>query len=160
MQTIKEKEYSEALAEVNFILEYTDKELVKKIPSKFMNYIETNADSDYKVNIQLDTPLEQQNLKEKTKDLMALIYRNYFCNEQERAEYDEILKKNQQEFDKQLSEKYSYENLFKPIKNEENTEEIITENNNQTALVDYNNMKWYKKIVFKITNWFNAIFKK
>ena len=25
MQTIKEKEYSEALAEVNFILEYTDK---------------------------------------------------------------------------------------------------------------------------------------
>lgn len=158
MQAIEEKEYGEALAELKVLLKHTDQKLVEKIPNKFMNYIEKNAAKDYDVNIQLDIPLEQQNLKEKTKDFMALIYRNYFCTEEERKELDFVLKENQQKYEKALNEKYSYENLFKPMKKEEITHEVPEENKEQTALIDYENMKWYRKIVFKITNWFQAIF--
>ena len=157
--TEKEKiEYSRALTEVNFILKYTDLELVNKIPRKFLEYINENEDKEYKVNISVDSSLESQKISEKTKDFMALIYRNYFCTEEERIEFDEILKKNQEQYDRLLNEKYSYENLFRKNKIEE-VEENVQETKEQTALIDYENMKWYKKIAFNITNWFKTILK-
>lgn len=157
MQDIQE--YSEALAEISYILKHTDKELVQKIPSKFLNHIEENRDKNYVVNINNNLPLEEQKIKEKTKSLMALIYRNYFCNEEEKKEYDRLLKENQEKYDKELNEKYSYENIFKQNKKEviEEKEESV-ENVEQTALIDYQNMKWYKKVVFNITNWFKTLF--
>lgn len=158
----EEIEYVQALAEISYILKYTDKELVQKIPNKFLKYIEENKDKKYIVNIDENIPLEEQKLKEKTKNLMALIYRNYFCNEEEKKEYDELLNENQIKYDEELNEKYSYENIFKQNKKEiieETTEEII-ENTQQTALIDYENMKWYKKVIFKITDWFKVLFNK
>ena len=157
MQDIQE--YSEALAEISYILKHTDKELVQKIPSKFLNHIEENRDKNYVVNINNNLPLEEQKIKEKTKSLMALIYRNYFCNVEEKKEYDRLLKENQEKYDKELNEKYSYENIFKQNKKEviEEKEESV-ENVEQTALIDYQNMKWYKKVVFNITNWFKTLF--
>ena len=47
MVNTKEKEYMQALAEVSCILKYTDLELVKKIPSKFLEHIENKKDKNF-----------------------------------------------------------------------------------------------------------------
>lgn len=160
MQNIQE--YSEALAEISYILKHTDKVLVQKIPNKFLKHIEENKDKNYIVKIDENVPLEEQKLKEKTKNLMALIYRNYFCTEEEKKQYDNLITENQKRYDEELRQKYNYDNLFKKEKKEpiQEVKEEIQENVQQVALVDYENMKWYKKVVFKITDWFKVLFNK
>ena len=152
MQAIKEKEYAEALAEVRFILKYTNEELVQKIPKVFWNHINDNYDKDYEVHIKLDMPLEEQNLKNDTKNLMAIIYRNYFCTPEEKKEYNDLLIQNQQKYDQELSEKYSYDNLFKNRKNGEQFEQnSVYQGPIEQETIKQNNMQMieYKENIFK-----------
>lgn len=90
---IDKKMHARALAEVSIILDCTQPELVKKIPEKLLRYIRENADRDYMIELSEDVELKDQNLLSETKIIMALIYRNCFCDEEEKREYDEILKK-------------------------------------------------------------------
>jgi len=115
MQRITEKELAKALSEIDFILKNTDENLQKKIPQSFWNYIEGNKDEEYQVTIDMNIPLENQNIREDTINLMAIVYRNYFCTLDEKKDYDELLNQNEQKY----QEKYSYENLFKSNKVEE-----------------------------------------
>ena len=64
MQETREKEYAEALAEVRFLLNYTDEELVRKIPKAFWKFLDENEDKEYKVTLTIDKPLEEQVVKE------------------------------------------------------------------------------------------------
>lgn len=138
MQNVKEKEISKALSEVDFILKYTDENLRKKVPQSFWDYIEENKDEEYQVTVDLNLPLENQNLREDTVNLMAIIYRNYFCTVDEKKEYDEILNQNEQKY----QEKYSYENLFKSNKIEEEQIENV-------QMIEYKEEAIWIKIVSK-----------
>lgn len=138
MQNVKEKEISKALSEVDFILKYTDENLRKKVPQIFWDYIEENKDEEYQVTLDLNLPLENQNLREDTVNLMAIIYRNYFCTVDEKKEYDEILNQNEQKY----QEKYSYENLFKSNKIEEEQIENV-------QMIEYKEETVWIKIVNK-----------
>ncbi len=138
MQNVKEKEISKALSEVDFILKYTDENLRKKVPQSFWDYIEENKDEEYQVTLDLNLPLENQNLREDTVNLMAIIYRNYFCTVDEKKEYDEILNQNEQKY----QEKYSYENLFKSNKIEEEQIEDV-------QMIEYKEETVWIKIVNK-----------
>lgn len=138
MQNVKEKEISKALSEVDFILKYTDENLRKKVPQSFWDYIEENKDEEYQVTVDLNLPLENQNLREDTVNLMAIIYRNYFCTVDEKKEYDEILNQNEQKY----QEKYSYENLFKSNKIEEEQIEDV-------QMIEYKEETVWIKIVNK-----------
>lgn len=114
------------LSEIEFILKHSDESLQKKVPQSFWNYIEENKEEEYQVTIDMSIPLENQNMKEDTKNLMAIIYRNYFCAVEEKKEYDEILNENQKKYE----QKYSYDNLFKnnklgkPVQEEQPTENL------------------------------------
>ena len=59
--------YSQALTEVNSILEYSSQDVIAKIPFKFREFILNNMDKNYIFNVQLDKSLEEQNLKKETK---------------------------------------------------------------------------------------------
>lgn len=75
--------YANAFKEVDVILNNTDINLIKKIPSKFLHFIENNMNNDYNPNINLDIPIDEQHLLEKTDAILALIYRSYWASEQE-----------------------------------------------------------------------------
>lgn len=61
--------------EVFGVLYYFDNELIKKIPVKFLKYIkELATKSDKEVNIDIQKELDEQNISEESKDLIALIY--------------------------------------------------------------------------------------
>ena len=101
------KEFAEASAEINEILKYLPKEEVEKIPSKLREFFKEISSKDYVTNINPNIPLDKQQIKEKTKDIIALIYRNYWCSEEERKELDQKLIENDKKFEEELREKYN-----------------------------------------------------
>ena len=108
--------YENALAEVDSILKLMPEDLLHKIPKSFLDFVAQKKSKSYITNLDLDKPLNEQNLLKETRAILSLIYRSYLCDSEQRRklEIDDIieLKKNQME----LNQKYSYDNLFKKNK--------------------------------------------
>lgn len=137
-----------AISEVIEILNHTDKEIVEKIPQKFINFLFENADNDYKPNINFYDDDWKNSVQDDTQAILALIYRDYIVSDDERKE---LLKEEQEDKlkrEKELQEKYNPDNLFK-----KKTVEIQTPNN-EVQLVKVNETSWFKKVLNKIFNFF------
>ena len=143
------KEFAEASAETNEILKYLPEEYVGKIPAKLRDFFKKIEDKDYITNIDPNKSLDEQDIKPKTKTLLTILYREYWCNEEEKTELDKILMENDKKYEAELREKYNPDNIFK--KNEK-TEKIVTVE--ETALVKYENKSWYQKMIGFISNIF------
>lgn len=125
------KELSEAAVELNAILDNTSIEVVKKIPKKFLQFMKENASITYKFEYDKTKTLEEQNIKPKTKGLIALIYKDYLCNESEKQQYLNNIEKILNNIEIEKREKYNPDNVFKNIKKEQrdlNTDEVIGHN--------------------------------
>lgn len=151
------KEFAEASAEINEILKYLPEEYVKKIPKKLREFFKEIETKEYKTNIDPYKTLDEQDLKAKTKILITVLYRNYWCNEEERAELDKILIENDRKYEEELREKYNPDNIFKKKDKGEN-EEI--KEVRETSLAVYDNKMWYQKALRFISNIFKKMFKK
>lgn len=142
-------EFAEASAELIEILKYIPKTEVEKIPLKLRGFFEDVSKPNYNVRIDPQKPLEEQDLKEKTKDLITVIYRNYWCTEEEKRILDKQLLENDKKYEEELRKKYDPDKLFekKPkVQENEDTKELIK----------------YEKhgIIYKLFSWIRRIFKK
>ena len=146
------EEYKIATTEVLSILEYLPQSDVDKIPNKFKEFLKENSLPTYKPNFDYSLGLDKIKLKHKTKLLLAMIYMNYICSEEEKLEYNKTLCHNEETYQKYLREKYNPDNIFKKTDiQESNTVEIVKDNSN-TALIEYKEtffMK-FKNFIFKI----------
>ena len=107
------KEFAEATTEINKIFSYLPSEYVEKIPIKLRKFFKDVESKEYIPNIDPNKRINQQNLKPKTEILLTIIYRNYWCNEQERAELDKKLIENDKKYEQELREKYNSDDIFK-----------------------------------------------
>lgn len=142
------REYRMSLTEVNYILAFTDNDIVKKIPLKFKKFLEENEALDYYPEIDLSKSLKDQTLKKYTPIILSMIYKDFICDENQRVEYENILKENQIKFEEEQKEKYSYEKLFQ--NNKINHEPIVQEN--LPVLKEKENI--FTKIKNIILSWF------
>lgn len=110
---MENEEYNKAAVEVLDILSHTNKEEYNQIPKKFIIFLKNVQSKNYKSNINHQLPLLQQNLNPKTIYLLAMIYRNYFCNNYEKETFDKILISNQKSIDLQIKENSSANYIFK-----------------------------------------------
>lgn len=127
-------EYSQSLKEVYEIIKNSDNEVTKKIPYRFRKYIYKNMDVNYAVDIDYGKSLiNQEHIHEKTRDILALIYRDYLVDSNEKKklinEEIEIAKKIEEE----KLKKYNNDELFKKRQNYQNkhiekTQIILKEN--------------------------------
>lgn len=120
-------------------------ELYNKIPKSFIELIDNNRDTSYKVNIDYSKSINEQELKKGTRVLLSLIYRDYLCNEEERQT---LIKKDKEELKKaeeELRERYSPDNLFK------NKSENKKEN---MQMVQIEKVSFWTKIINKIKLFF------
>ena len=144
MITVQDKQ---AFTDLSIIIKMMPKYMQNKINHKFINLIEQNKDINYISNIKPNVPIKYQELSETTQALMALIYRDYLCNEEERNELltaeNEAIKKIKDENRK----KYEI-NLKKTNKN------LYSENVSNT-LIEYKKETFITKIINKIRNFFN-----
>jgi len=120
------KEFAEATTEINKILTYLPTEYVEKIPKKLRMFFLNVESKEYIPNIDPYKQLDEQDLRPKTKTLLTIIYRNYWCNEQEKAELDKILIENDRKYEEELREKYNPDDIFK---NKQRTSTIVEETN-------------------------------
>ena len=146
---------AEASSEINEILRYLPTESVEKIPDKLRDIFNKVKKADYVSKIDPYKQLDEQELKPKTKTLLTVIYRNYWCNEEERAELDKILMENDKKYEEELRERYNPDNIFKKKEKEEQFEEV-----EETSLTLYDNRIWYQKAFGFISNIFKRIFNK
>ncbi len=105
--------YQEAATEVLDILNHTRMEDIKKISPKFIEHLKQYSSKTYIPNLDHKQNLKDMDLKPKTKALICLIYRDYFCNEKERKEYNKKIFEAELAYQKELQEKHNPDNLFK-----------------------------------------------
>lgn len=144
------EQYFKAFVEVEQIIMLMPKGLQDKIPKKFKNLLSTWKDPNYIVNI--EEPFEECNIMEETKIVLAVIYRDFLCSEEERKEILERDKNKLLEFEQELREKYNPDNIFK---NKNNSSENIQDNiSTETAVVEYKEKNFIQKLFDKIKHLF------
>ena len=144
-------EYKVAITEVLYILKYLPKSLTSNIPTNFLNFFNSNLIPDYKPDFDLSKGLDNVKLKYKTKILLAIIYREYICSEQERLDYNKILTQNENEYQIKLKEKYNINNIFNETKKEK-TSDNNTTNSNQLVIYKKSYFTRVKDFIKKIFN--------
>lgn len=146
-----ENELLKAYAEVDEILANMESIYVEKIPKKIRELFSNNRLEGYTPNINSNIPLDEQNLQKKTYSILAMLNLNYWCeNENEKQELIAIYAENDRKKEEELREKYNPDNLFKNKTNIRQQEEI----DKGTALVEYKEEKFFKKIINKIMSFF------
>lgn len=141
--------YREVFAEVLEIIKHSKKDIIDKIPLKFIDFLKSNKSVDYIANIDFSDENWGNNIKIETKTILGLIYRDYIVSPQEREKLinDEI------ELEKQLEDEkkkiYDVDNLFKKH------EKISTTNiENSIAVYNNNTNNYIKKLFNKIISLF------
>ena len=143
-------EYRIAATEGACILDYFSDEFKANIPTNFLKFLNEQAIPDYNPNFDFSHGLDRLELKNKTKALLAMIYRNYICSEKEKIEYEKILKQNENTYRVELREKYNPDNIFQKDKKEYNT---LNNERDNVQLVKYKESK-----LIKFINWFKKLF--
>lgn len=141
-----ENNFQKAYAEVLVIFNYMPKEDINKIPQNVINGFELNKDKNHHFEINSEKPLEEQDMLEETKDILSVLFRDYWASQEQK---NKILAK--ENHDRMISEeekrkKFDVNDLFKTNDtHSDNTEEIITIKE-----------KWYDKFI----EFFKRIFRK
>ena len=158
-------EYRRALAEVHQILSHMDKDLREKVPVKFREFIKKNLDPDYPVLLDANKPVKEQKILKDTKVLLSIMYRNYWCTKEEKAE---LVRQDREERIRQEEarrEKYNPDDIFKNSKKVEarlpnEVEEAIKESTPNADLTVYKGDSFINRILNKIKDLFSKFFKK
>ena len=147
--------YEKVLREVEYILQQFPKEIQNKIPNDFRNTIVKKMDVTYIPEpYNKNKTLDEQNISEETKKILALIYRNYLVSDEERKKLITEENNIREKLENEKRKKYGAEDIFNnKTKNSQN----INSNADADKLIikSSNNKKWYKKLIEKILNFFN-----
>ncbi len=68
--------------EINEILRYMSDDILSKIPNDVKIYFSNIASKDYIFRYDENKSLEEQRIQKETKEMIAIIYKDYVCNEQ------------------------------------------------------------------------------
>jgi hypothetical protein len=141
-----------AYAEVDEILSLMEEKYIEKIPKKLREIFKNERKKDYKPDIKSEIPLDEQNLQRKTFAILAMLNLNYWCeDDNERQKLISIYAENDIKKEEELREKYNPDNLFK---NKESIEQTELEKN--TALIEYRENNFLKKIINTIKSFFKG----
>lgn len=138
--------YMDAFSEVNAILNIMPSNLYNKIPLKFKQMISEYKNNSY--NPRIEEPVEDYELKDETKIILSLIYRDFLCSDEEKERLKARDAQKLQEEEEQLREKYNPDNIFNNRKTE-NLETVAE----PVAMIEYRE-SFFSRIINKIKNIF------
>lgn len=137
-------QYANAYTEVLDILKYISKEDYEKIPKSKIKVFEENSNKNYNFTYDESKTLEEQNVSEITKAIIAILFRDYWATKEQRY----VIIKKQQE----IKEQKQKELMAKFEQNKNISEKDLKKVNVASDLdldIDYEllgtNMKLYKK---------------
>lgn len=136
-------------SEIYCLLEYFPESYVCKVPKKLLDLIKKNSNSEYFIEVDVNKPLEEQTITERTKHTLLALKYNYWSDEIEKRNIIEKLSNNERGYEEELREKFNSDNLFKKRNN------VIEENQSNEGTskqLVITEIKWYQKIFNKIKN--------
>ena len=147
-----DNKYAVAYSEVLEILKHIPIEDYNKIPKTKIELFKTNANNEYTFNYDPSKTLEEQNVSNITKGIIILLFRDYWATEIQRNKI--IAKQNydRMNLEEKKKGKYNPDNIFANLYKNSFTDN--TENKQELALVEINDMKWYTKVWRFIKNFF------
>lgn len=165
------KEYKEAVSELLDILENTDEDLVKKIPPELIVFWEENKSEEYIPELDHNLSLEEMKLKTKTRQLIAMIYVNYLCDDKKKKEIKKILRENTekqkeleaQEIDifakdkEEREERLKERESLREIRKEEEEAEELRKIKEDIYMIKEQEQSFFNKIIEKIKRFFRRI---
>ena len=137
-------QYANAYTEVLDILKYISKEDYEKIPKSKIKVFEENSNKNYSFTYDENKTLDEQNVSEITKAIIAILFRDYWATKEQRY----VIIKKQQE----IKEQKQKELMAKFEQNKNISEKDLKKVNVASDLdldIDYEllgtNMQLYKK---------------
>lgn len=108
----------QAYSEIDEFLGLITEEKRNEIPKKLRQFFKEEKDNDYHKNINVNIPIKDQNLKEETLAIIALLNLQYWCkDEKEKQRLQQIYANNENKYQAELREKYNPDNIFKKKEN-------------------------------------------
>lgn len=153
---IVNESYAIAMSETLHYLKGINKKDLDKIPNKFIQFLNDNCLKDYECNFDYTKPLKELDISNEARGLIAMICLNYWCeNEEQKERFKKHLNDNELKYEEELRKKYNSDNIFnkKPKYVKEGVKESNIKEEN-IAMVEYVDRKWYQKIFAKILNIF------
>ena len=98
-------EYANAYTEILDILKYISKEDYEKIPKTKIQMFEENSNKNYNFKYDVDKTLEEQNVSEITKMIIAILYRDYFATKEQRYVIIKKQREAREEQERQIRER-------------------------------------------------------
>lgn len=134
----------QAYSEVDEFLQLISEKNRNKIPKKLREFFKEEKDINYIKVINPSVPIKNQELKEETLGIIALLNLQYWCeDENEKRRLKEVYAKNEKIYQEHLQVKFNPNEIFKK-------RETIKEN---VSVVEYKEAI-IKKIINKIKNMF------
>lgn len=142
-----------AYAEVVEVLDNMSLEDRNKIPKKVYDFFIEKSSKDYIKHLNKNIDLCKQDIREDTKEILAILLTNYWCKtENEKNDLLKLFRENELKYQQDLREKYNPDNIFKKRAQESVIEEKNIEK--EFALVEYKE-SFFKKLINKIKNIFH-----
>ena len=137
----------QAYSEIDEFLQLLSIEKRNKVPQKLRELFAQEKDSNYKKGINLTIPIKEQNLKEETLGIIALLNLEYWCkDETEKERLKKVYAQNEKEYQRMLQEKFNPDNMFKK-------KETILENEKEQTqcvqMIEYRE-PFFKRIINRI----------
>lgn len=142
------KEYAMAYREVVEILKYVPDEDVKKIPKEKLEFYKNNMDGEYNYKLDMTKKIEEQEMLDITKAILANIFRDYWATPYQKERIEAKEKYDLEKLAEEKRKKYNLDNIFK-----EKKEEIVIDNTNLP--IEINKETFFKKLISFIKRLFN-----
>ena len=146
-----ESNYYKAYKEVLEVFKYMSEEDVKKVPEDMILTFETKQDKNHTFKIDVNKNIEDQNLLEETKDILANIFRDYWATPEQKEKI--IARENfeREKIELEKRERYNPDKIFENRNNvKEETYKVV---DNELTVVQ--NKSFSEKIKDFIKSIFN-----
>lgn len=137
--------YRNAFKEVYEILQNTEDALVEKIPQKFITFLQSNMNRDYKTGIDNTIAIDKQSILPETENILSLIYRNYWATDEEKLEFANMDKQEQKK------QEFQVKNIDEIFEQRKKINNIAIDNN----LMVIDEEGFIKRLFKKILKFFN-----
>lgn len=144
-----------AYSELIEILQYVSANNYYKIPKKERDFYYKNADADYYFRYNPQKTLEENNVSEKTKKLLAYIFKKYWATEIQKEKIKNYDKAYYEKIEKEKREKYNPDTIFnknETISNDESVKEDVDAKNLPIQIEKENIIKRIFSYIFKFFN--------
>lgn len=150
--------YREASVDVLDILSHMSSSEQEKVSRKFVEFLKDNSSEDYVSNLDYTKSLDQMELSEEARGLIAIMYRNYWCTAEEKQALDAKFIENEVKKQEELRERFNPDNVF----GNESKTESISESSSSVSTEETSIVSTDKKegIISKIINFIKGIFSK